>query len=139
MSTTATADTTGPMTMVSSRFAGLEQAWNRADGAAFGEGFTSQADFVDIRGDHHTGRLAVANGHQALFDSIYRHSTIVYEVESAQRVAAGLVIAIASATLAVAGGPLQGTHRSRMTAVLVEQDGGWLIRAFHNTLVEERG
>jgi uncharacterized protein (TIGR02246 family) len=36
----------------------LERAWNRADGAAFGEPFSAQADFVAIRGDLHTGREA---------------------------------------------------------------------------------
>lgn len=50
----------------------LERAWNDADGAAFGEVFTEDCDFVDIRGGHHRGRGAVAAGHQALFDSIYR-------------------------------------------------------------------
>jgi hypothetical protein len=29
----------------------LEQAWNEADGRAFGEPFSTDADFVDIRGD----------------------------------------------------------------------------------------
>jgi hypothetical protein len=28
----------------------LEQAWNEADGRTFGEPFTADADFVDIRG-----------------------------------------------------------------------------------------
>ncbi len=38
----------------------LEQAWNEADGRAFGEPFAPDADFVDIRGEHHRGR---APGH----------------------------------------------------------------------------
>ena len=33
----------------------LEQAWNEADGRAIGERFTADADFVDIRGEHHSG------------------------------------------------------------------------------------
>jgi hypothetical protein len=48
----------------------LELAWNRADGAAFGEPFSADADFVAIRGDLHTGREAIAAGHQQIFDTI---------------------------------------------------------------------
>jgi uncharacterized protein (TIGR02246 family) len=50
----------------------LEQAWNEADGRAFGEPFTADADFSDIRGEYHSGQEAIATGHQAIFDSIYK-------------------------------------------------------------------
>ncbi len=43
----------------------LEAAWNGADGTAFGEPFSADADFVAIRGDLHTGREAIAGGHQS--------------------------------------------------------------------------
>ncbi len=48
---------------------------NSADGPRFGEPFIGDADFVDIRGERHRGRGAIASGHQAIFDSIYRGST----------------------------------------------------------------
>jgi uncharacterized protein (TIGR02246 family) len=48
----------------------LEQAWNEADGRAFGEPFSADADFVEIRGECHQGQEAIAAGHQAIFDSI---------------------------------------------------------------------
>ena len=48
-------------------------------------------------------------------------------------------MAVASATLDVPGGPLKGTHNSRMTMVIVEQGDDWRIAAFHNTFVAERG
>ena len=48
----------------------LEDAWNAGDGAAFGAPFAEDADFVDIRGDHHRGRAAIAQGHRAIFDTV---------------------------------------------------------------------
>ena len=70
---------------------GLESAWNAGDGAAFGEPFTDDAVFVDIRGArHYGGRAAIAAGHQAIFDSIYRGSTVRYVLDSLQPLAAGL-------------------------------------------------
>ena len=58
----------------------LQRAWNEADGQAFGEPFAPDADFVDIRGEHHRGQQAIAAGHQAIFDSIYEGSSVEYEL-----------------------------------------------------------
>lgn len=48
----------------------MEQAWNRADGAGFATAFTDDADFVDIHGTLHQGRIAIGHGHQAILDGI---------------------------------------------------------------------
>ena len=48
----------------------LEDAWNAGDGAAFGAPFAADGDFVDIRGELHSGREAIAAGHQQIFDTI---------------------------------------------------------------------
>jgi uncharacterized protein (TIGR02246 family) len=37
----------------------LEQAWNTADGEAFGRPFTEDADFVNIRGLHFRSRKVI--------------------------------------------------------------------------------
>ena len=113
----------------------LEAAWNHADGAAFGSAFTDDADFVDIRGDHHRGRDAIAAGHQGIFASIYAGSHVRYLLLSARQVAPGAVVAVVASTLQAPVGPLQGTHEARSTMVLAEQHEGWSIASFHNTLV----
>ena len=46
-------------------------------------------------------------------------------------------MAVASATLDVPGGPLQGIHNSRFTMLIVEEADDWRIAAFHNTFVAE--
>ena len=116
-------------------FQELEQAWNSADGPRFGEPFTEDADFVDIRGARHRGKDAIAGGHQAILDSIYRGSTVHYEVVDQAVLADGWVLGAVDATLDVPDGPLAGRNRSAITAVMTHTDGGWKIRAFHNTLV----
>ena len=117
----------------------LAWAWNRADGAAFGAEFTDDADFVDVRGSYHHGRLAIAEGHQAIFDTIYRDSTVRYRVEAARPLAGGAIVAVVDAVLDVPGGPLAGRLRSRLTATFVAQDDRWAITAFHNPLVQGDG
>jgi uncharacterized protein (TIGR02246 family) len=115
----------------------LEQAWNIADGAAFGAQFADESDFVNVRGEHHRGATAIARGQQGIFDTIYADSTVRYRLELARELAPGVIMAVASATLDVPGGPLKGIHNSRFTMLIVEQGDYWRIAAFHNTLVAE--
>jgi uncharacterized protein (TIGR02246 family) len=119
--------------------AGLEAAWNLADGTAFAAAFTHDADFVDIRGGHHRGRSAVGAGHQALFDSLYAGSTIRYQLDTARTIAPECVVAVAGARLDSPRGPAAGVHHSRLTAVLTQDGGAWSIAAFHNALVQADG
>jgi uncharacterized protein (TIGR02246 family) len=113
----------------------LETAWNRADGAAFGEPFSAGADFVAIRGDLHTGRDAIAAGHQQLFDTIYAGSTVRYQVLQARQLDDRVIVAHARCTINAPGGPLAGEHASTITVVLVRHDDQYEVTAFHNTLV----
>ena len=131
--------TTDPQTVASDFYAGIEKAWNAADGAAFGEPFATDASFVDIRGEAHDGAAAIAAGHQGIFDTVYRGSTVQYDVETARTLAESVVLTRARATLTVPSGPLAGTHHSILTTVLQQTSDGWRAVAFHNTLVGRMG
>ena len=113
----------------------LERAWNGADGVAFGEPFAPDADFVDIRGEHHRGREAISAGHQAIFDSIYEGSSVDYELTGARELSGDVLLAHATGVLRVPSGPLAGEHRAVQSLVLVRGGYGWEIAAFHNTPV----
>jgi uncharacterized protein (TIGR02246 family) len=113
----------------------LEDAWNAADGARFGKPFTEDADFVTIRAEHLRTREAIAKGHQGIFDTIYKGSTVRYELVSARPVAPGVAVAHVKTELNAPTGPLAGKHNSLFTIVLVLQQTDWRIAAFHNTLI----
>jgi uncharacterized protein (TIGR02246 family) len=113
----------------------LERAWNEADGRAFGEPFAPDADFVDIRGQHHHGRGAIAAGHQAIFDSIYTGSSTDYELTGARELSGDVILAHATGVLRVPSGPLAGEHGAVQSLVLVRGGDRWEIASFHNTLV----
>ena len=129
---------TQPVSVAASVLQHLQDSWNAADGTAFGAVFTADCDFVDVRGEHHEGAIAVGAGHQGIFDTIYRGSVVEYVAESARKIAPGVVVAVAGARLECPGGPLQGVNRSRLTVVLVETDGTWSVATFHNTLLMEQ-
>ena len=117
-------------------FERLEQAWNRGEGTSFGAEFVEDADFVDIRGVHHRGRVAITTGHQAILETIYRDSTVAYAVETTRVLQAGsIVVAVVGALLDAPAGPLAGRHASRLTATFVQHHDRWAITSFHNTLV----
>ena len=113
----------------------LEAAWNAADGAAFGAEFAPDADFVNVRGELHSGTEAIAIGHQQIFDTIYAGSTVEYDVFQARPIDDRVIVAHLRATLKVPTGPLAGTHNALATAVLVRDGEEQRIASFHNTLV----
>ena len=113
----------------------LEDSWNTANGEAFGEAFTEDADFIAIRGDYHQGREAIAKGHHAIFNSIYKDSRATYELIRARALSDGVILAQTRSDLSAPSGPLAGEHSSVSTLVLVRDEGAWQVAGFHNTLV----
>jgi uncharacterized protein (TIGR02246 family) len=114
----------------------LEDAWNGASGAAFAAPFAEDAEFVDIRGAHHTGRAAIAGGHQAIFDSVYKGSVNRYEAVVTKEFSDDVLYVLGRATLNAPTGPLAGEHEARFSLVMTRPGGGdWQIAVFHNTLV----
>lgn len=116
---------------------GLEAAWNAADGTAFGAAFADDADFVDIRGDYHKSRQAIAAGHQALLDSIYKGSTVDYRLIQAREIAPDLTLAHVSATMKAPVGPLAGENNSTFTLLIKGKGEAARIVAFQNTMKRE--
>ncbi len=126
-------DTTAGTTALEDVFAQLEQAWNDADAERFGEFFTDDADFVNVYGEHRRGVVPIVEGHRFIFDTVYKDSKVTYSVVQCEPLADGWLLGHVHAFLEVPAGPLEGSHRSILTAVAVETDAGLKIRAFHNT------
>ena len=112
----------------------LEVAWNAMYSSAFAAPFASEADFVNIRGEHFRGQAAVAAGHAAIFRTIYAGSTVHFTVEGARLLRPEVALVRVHSVLDVPQGPLAGRHRARFSLVLTKERGGWEIAAFHNTL-----
>lgn len=113
----------------------LEAAWNAGDGVAFGEPFAPDADFVNIRAEHFRGREAIANGHSAIFRTIYAGSRNRLTVDSLRLLRPDVALVHVSAVLDAPSGPLAGRHAALFSSVLTRATDGWQIASFHNTLV----
>ena len=113
----------------------LQQAWNAGDVARFAQPFAEDADFVNIRGEHHRTRDAIARGHQSIFASIYTDSVVRLEVAAVRSIATGVLLTHVRSVLNVPAGPLAGEHHALFSLVLVpDTRGGW-IAALLGTLV----
>ena len=118
--------------------AGLESAWNAGDGEAFGAPYAADATFVNIRGEHHRGRGAIAGGHAAIFATIYAGSTNRMELVEARHLADDVIVATSRNTLDVPSGPLAGIHAATSTSVLVRVGDTWQVAVTHNPLEATR-
>jgi uncharacterized protein (TIGR02246 family) len=112
----------------------LELAWNASDGSAFAADFADDADFVNIRGEHHRGRQAIAGGHTGIFKSIYAGSTNRYTVEAMRLLRPDVALVHVHSSLDNPQGPLAGRHTARFSLVLTREQGRWQIASLHNTL-----
>ena len=63
--------------------AAVEAGWNAGDGSRFAAPFAEDADYVIVDGRYAKGRQLIAQGHQQLFDTIYRDS---HNVATVQRI-----------------------------------------------------
>ena len=121
-------------TAIEAIVASLEAAWNAGDADAFAAPFADDADFVNIRAEHHRGRVAVAAGHRAILSTIYAGSTNHYTIEEARLLDANVALVHVEAVLDAPSGPMAGRNRALFSLVLVRGALAWQIAAFHNTL-----
>lgn len=114
----------------------LEEGWNSGNGQAFAAPFAEDSDYVVVDGRHIKGRPANAEGHQFIFDTIYRGSTNSMEVEDVRFIRPDVAIAHVRHHLRFSrdGQPAEGHARS--TWVLTKDQGQWAIAAFQNTPIQ---
>lgn len=129
-----------PVTIAKQWYATIEEAWNHADGQATGAAYIEPCDLIDIRGVHHAGGSdLMAQGHQEIFDTIYKDSVIRYDVEDARFLDDDTIIAHALSRLEApyAPPPVAGGASARSTVVLLRDGSAWKCTAMHNTLLFE--
>lgn len=118
----------------------LESGWNHASGTEYAKPFAELSDFVDIRGTLHKSstKTYIGEAHQGIFGTIYKDSKVVYEPLQASYIDDNTIVAHAHTHLDAPVGPLVGKNSSTITMLLIQTEGEWKIRAFHNTLVAKR-
>ena len=109
----------------------LEAGWNAKSGAAFAKPFAEDADYVIINGTQIKGRDAIAEGHQRIFDTIYKDSTLTLSVKQSRMLRADVAVVHVAAHLK----STHGAGDALITLVMTKENGAWKIAAFQNTPV----
>ncbi|MFB5676769.1 SgcJ/EcaC family oxidoreductase [Paenibacillus terreus] len=126
---------------ISSLFARLRDAWNTGDGAAYGQCFTEDADYVTFMGQHLKGRKQIAEVHQMLFDGPLKGSVMDSSTSSELQprfIAPNVAIVHATGEVKLTDAAQDPNDRGSInTNMLLKQDGEWKLTAFHNCRVQE--
>ena len=112
----------------------MAAGWAAGSGERFAAVFAPDTEFVNVRGQAQHGRAAVAAGHQALFETRYRGTTLTAEVHTIRFIAENAAVVHVTSTVDGLAGNAMGTHAQ---AVVERRDGEWLITAFHNMIPAE--
>lgn len=117
----------------------METGWNRKSGALFAKPFADDADYVVVNGAHIRGRAAIDKGHQQIFDTFYKNSTLALAVEHVRLLKPDVALVHVRARLAnpQPEGPARETE-ARITLVMTKEKGDWKIAAFQNTQIATR-
>lgn len=117
----------------------MKTAWNRGDSHAFAALFTADADFVIIDGVHVSSRQAIAEGHQQIFDTIYKDSQNRAVSIAVRFVRTDVALAHVRWHLRFWQNNAQAERQTISTLVLIKSTTpdqyAWQITAFQNTPV----
>jgi len=115
----------------------METGWNTKSGAVFAKPFAEDADYVVINGMYIKGRAAIETGHQRIFDTIYKDTTLSLTVKQIRFLRPDVAVVHVSGQRLGPGKDLN--QEAMITIVMTKQKDGWLIAAFQNTAVAPRG
>lgn len=114
----------------------METGWNTKDGALFAKPFAEDADFVVINGMYIKGRTQIAAGHQQIFNTIFKDTTISLAIKQIRFLRPDVAVVHVEGERR---GPTENLNQKAMlTLVMTKEKDGWTIAAFQNTGVASK-
>ncbi|MGC2238168.1 MAG: SgcJ/EcaC family oxidoreductase [Pyrinomonadaceae bacterium] len=132
-------DKAGDDTFIRANVKQMETGWNMKSGAEFAKPFAGDADYVVINGMHVKGRAAIAQGHQQIFDTVYKDSNLTLVVEQIRFLRPDVAVAHVQTTLRVKQADSVSEGVGRITMVMMKTGDKWEIAAFQNTAIQAMG
>jgi len=115
----------------------MAEHWNAGDGYAYAALFTEDADFLTVNGLHIHGRKAIADGHQQIFNAIYKDSQNAATITDVRFVRTNVALAYVRWHLHFWQEKTWVEGQAMNTVVLVKLtvtgEWAWQITAFQNT------
>lgn len=120
-----------------------QEAWRIGDAERLAARFLEDGSFTNVRGDYYIGREAFKERHAVILKGIFINSEHQLKIRRIQFPVRG--VAIVDIDAAVIGyrelptgvpTPPDGVLRTKLLQVLVKNDRGWWITAYHNVDVK---
>jgi uncharacterized protein (TIGR02246 family) len=111
----------------------MEDGWNTKSGALFAKPFAEDADYVVINGMQLKGHEAIATGHQRIFDTIYKDTTLSLTVKQIRFLRPD--VAVVHVTGQRVGPTKDVVNDAMITLIMTKEKSGWVIAAFQNTQI----
>jgi uncharacterized protein (TIGR02246 family) len=133
--TSMISDRTAEELAIRDAIAVVEAGWNAGDGSRFAAPFAEDADYVIVDGRYVSGRQTIAQGHQQIFDTIYRGSHNAATVKRIRFLGDDVAVAHVEWQLTLEHSQAVHNAKSITTMVMTKANGVWSIAAFQNTPV----
>lgn len=108
-------------------------AFNRGDAASAAAVYASDADLVNVRGDHLQGKAAIEAGLARAFSTRYKGARMTRGEVDIRFLRPDVALAYVTNEIAVTGEGAPAVHRELGLRVFVKEGGAWRIAALHNT------
>lgn len=117
-------------------------SWNKGDAHAFSARCTEGVSFTNIAGTSHYGRAAFEQRHAELFEGIFKGSIRRQSIKELRFLREDVAVADVKMELrgyarlppGIQSGS-DGVHRTSLLVVLIKEQDGWRIAAFHNVTI----
>ena len=114
----------------------MEAGWNAKSGAQFANPFAADADYVVINGMYIKGREAIAQGHQGIFDTFFKESTLSLSVKQVRMLRPDVAVVHVTGTNKYKRDAETHAVEAILTLLMTKESGGRSIAAFQNTEVK---
>ena len=122
--------------MIRANIEQMVKGWNMKSGAEFAKPFAENSDYVVINGMHIRGRAANAAGHQQIFDTIYKNSSLAAAVKQIRFLRPDVAVVHGESNLTFKTGGEEKKGSGYITLVMTKENGKWEIAAFQNTAIQ---
>ena len=113
----------------------METGWNTKSGATFAKPFADDADYVVVNGMHIQGKTAIDKGHQQIFDTIYKQTSLALAVKQVRFLRPDVALVHVDARMKMQQ-PEPREWPAIISMVMLKDAGGWKIASFQNTQVQ---
>jgi uncharacterized protein (TIGR02246 family) len=118
---------------------GLVAGWNAHDGTAFARQFAADADFTNVMGLHARGRDVIARGHDEIFATIFKGTTLTATVEGIRFLRPDVATVSVALALRQKDGMPWGPFPRTLAGLVAVRDGeSWSIAVFRNMVPFQR-